>query len=356
METFFGTYSVIKRSWKYTGLCVKSLTYNVFDSTIESIFAPLFCFVDFATRWFGIVFVFIVSALITSVVTIFFLCIVPFILVTYHPLYLSLHLFYGHYLLMMIVFHYYKATSTKPGNPPKILSGVSVISICKKCILPRPLRTHHCNVCKICCLKMDHHCPWINNCVGYFNHRYFISFCMFMCFGTIYVSFTSWPLFYDCYHVKEKFLRFQATLYFLFDWKSDTQSGFLKGVITVDTNGKSFCSDSNGKYSTSIVYVWILCSAVSLALGCLTLWHVFLISRGETSIEKLLNQKERNRLRKQKKNFRNPFNKGFVDNWKEMLGFHDYRSFVFHVLLPSSHVPNGDGINWPCKHRPMFVA
>lgn len=25
-------------------------------------------------------------------------------------------------------------------------------------------------------MKMDHHCPWINNCCGHLNHAYFTSF------------------------------------------------------------------------------------------------------------------------------------------------------------------------------------
>ena len=31
-------------------------------------------------------------------------------------------------------------------------------SICRKCIAPKPPRTHHCSVCNKCVLKMDHHC------------------------------------------------------------------------------------------------------------------------------------------------------------------------------------------------------
>lgn len=27
-----------------------------------------------------------------------------------------------------------------------------------------------------CVMKMDHHCPWINNCCGHTNHAYFTSF------------------------------------------------------------------------------------------------------------------------------------------------------------------------------------
>lgn len=37
-------------------------------------------------------------------------------------------------------------------------------------------------------------------------------------------------------------------------------------------------------------------SSVALALGALTVWHAVLISRGETSIERHINKKERQRL------------------------------------------------------------
>merc|ERR1719162_1623176 len=44
---------------------------------------------------------------------------------------------------------------------------------CKWCGKYKPDRCHHCRVCRACILKMDHHCPWIYNCVGFGNHKYF---------------------------------------------------------------------------------------------------------------------------------------------------------------------------------------
>jgi hypothetical protein len=44
---------------------------------------------------------------------------------------------------------------------------------CKWCGKYKPDRCHHCRVCKACILKMDHHCPWIYNCVGFANYKWF---------------------------------------------------------------------------------------------------------------------------------------------------------------------------------------
>lgn len=44
---------------------------------------------------------------------------------------------------------------------------------CKWCDRFKPDRCHHCRQCRSCVLRMDHHCPWIGNCVGFRNHKYF---------------------------------------------------------------------------------------------------------------------------------------------------------------------------------------
>ncbi|XP_076007170.1 palmitoyltransferase ZDHHC12-A [Genypterus blacodes] len=45
---------------------------------------------------------------------------------------------------------------------------------CGYCLLQQPMRAKHCHTCKQCVRRYDHHCPWIENCVGERNHRWFI--------------------------------------------------------------------------------------------------------------------------------------------------------------------------------------
>lgn len=59
--------------------------------------------------------------------------------------------------------------------------------ICFKCESWRPERAHHCKYCNKCVLKMDHHCPWIANCVGYYNQKSFVLFLFYATIGDLLV-------------------------------------------------------------------------------------------------------------------------------------------------------------------------
>ncbi|DAA76821.1 TPA_exp: Palmitoyltransferase [Trichophyton benhamiae CBS 112371] len=50
------------------------------------------------------------------------------------------------------------------------------VKYCKTCSIWRPPRCYHCRVCNNCVETLDHHCVWLNNCVGRRNYRYFFSF------------------------------------------------------------------------------------------------------------------------------------------------------------------------------------
>lgn len=91
---------------------------------------------------------------------------------------------------------------------------------CGICDAFKPTRSHHCKltrilviiprICNRCILKMDHHCPWINNCVGLMNLKFFLlllGYSFLLCTNTCIFSCLSFlPITKYPYGVKSLYL------------------------------------------------------------------------------------------------------------------------------------------------------
>jgi len=93
-----------------------------------------------------------------------------------------------HILVILTATSYYRTVFSNPGYVEESKAKENAIiapnqyeepdphatTYCSKCNANKPPRAHHCKICGKCILKMDHHCVWVNNCVGWNNYKYFI--------------------------------------------------------------------------------------------------------------------------------------------------------------------------------------
>ncbi|KAL5032423.1 hypothetical protein BDV3_000992 [Batrachochytrium dendrobatidis] len=237
------------------------------------------------------------------------------------------HIIISIYLLYSICFHYIASILTDPGRtheglvecllgeqtPSQGLTSSPILSDleeplirrCRKCTLPKPARAHHCTICKRCIMKMDHHCPWIHNCVGIFNHEYFYLFLVYTTVATTYFSCLS-----------------MGAAWRVFSGKDDAIVIELEPVF---------------------ILAFLMSTVMSPLLFGFVAWHSWLIGTGQTSIEHLVNQDLSSSYDINGESFINEYDLGTIRNFKEFFGISSSRQW-WMVLIPMRHISQGNGL------------
>jgi len=222
----------------------------------------------------------------------------------------------GVFLLFNALYNYFKAICTPGGTPPSYEEALQELTDaeqatkprqCKKCQLLKPARAHHCSVCGKCVLKMDHHCPWVNNCVGYNNYRYFCLFLLFLALSCLFIIVVFG-------------YNFQKVI---FSWSRRGTRSFRQCVMT------SF----------------MICCSIVVALCILGGFHFYLVLTNQTTIEFQINMIRRRESRRNGEFYRNPYDLGRSRNCMEVFGPNRFYGFKWlFPWLPGTLPPTGDGI------------
>ncbi|CAO3673338.1 unnamed protein product [Rhizopus stolonifer] len=123
---------------------------------------------------------------------------------------------------------------------------------CETCKIYRPPRASHCRQCDNCVEYEDHHCIWLNNCIGKRNYRPFFTFiftCVILC---VFIIAS------DIYHLVS-----------IANENPEKDFGFVVSQSPV-----------------SLLLI-IYCFLLACLVGGLTIYHCILIIRGVTTHEQL---------------------------------------------------------------------
>ena len=149
-------------------------------------------------------------------------------LVLFYTLYLPLHTDAAGITLgalytataAIVTYSAWKAMIIDPSDPSvaaKRLNSIAASSSaegadtmwCYLCKVSVSRRSKHCRRCNKCVDVFDHHCPWLNTCVGERNYRWFLLFLIyhsFLCFYSVYIHATiALHIGYDVHRLHEAY-------------------------------------------------------------------------------------------------------------------------------------------------------
>ncbi|TIA90812.1 hypothetical protein E3P99_01405 [Wallemia hederae] len=243
---------------------------------------------------------------------------------------------------VLIFFHYYKAVTVSPGWTDSVSTRTSTtttthtttndIKTCHKCIppLPKPERAHHCRACNRCVLKYDHHCPWINQCVGIGNERYFVLFMIYLSTACCIVSLMGYSVVFH---------------------------------VVLPLRGSEEWSARYYSPAFLVMLTWMLALFIGAVVGVMGVWQLSLAVKGLTSVEfedrRAFLKAERAERKAARRSGRpystipttlfNPYDFGWRENTLLFFNIGQGRRHPLTLLLPIPHPPAGDGISYAKK-------
>lgn len=181
---------------------------------------------------------------------------------------------------------------------------------CQKCSHYKPPRAHHCRVCKRCVLRMDHHCVWINNCVGHTNYKVFFVFLLYAVIACIYSL-----------------------------------------VLLLGSTADDVHKD-HGSFKITYIISGLLLVPLTMALGILFGWHIYLTSQNKTTIEYHEGVRAVRLAEKVGNIYRNPYDLGVYNNFTSVLGPN-----VFCWVCPTTkHIGSGIRFRTSYDQTPVHQA
>ncbi|KAF7703921.1 Palmitoyltransferase ZDHHC15B [Cucumispora dikerogammari] len=103
------------------------------------------------------------------------------------------------FLTILIIFYIYQTrkANTKPTTISDNYAMTNDLEFCRKCQRYKPERAHHCSRCSTCILKMDHHCVFLDKCIGSENLANFIRLSFFSSVASLFMCMASGYVLYE---------------------------------------------------------------------------------------------------------------------------------------------------------------